>query len=125
MFHIRSGRRRRRRPFNCRMGYYVMSQWDEIDKPDFDGDMIDVVEAVGVSAAKKLLTVFGGESIYFPKPEGMIRASRDRKIYEEFNGSNFRHLARKFKLTTRQIRSIVREQRRKNPKNKWQQQELF
>ena len=102
-----------------------MTQWDEIDKPDFEGDMIDVVEAVGVSAAKKLLTVFGGESIYFPKPEGMIRASRDRKIYEEFNGQNLRHLARKFKLTTRQIRSIVREQRRKNPKNKWQQQELF
>ncbi len=102
-----------------------MSQWDEIDKPDFEGDMIDVADAVGVAAAKKLLTIFGGESIYFPKPEGIIRASRDRKIYEEFTGTNFRHLARKYRLTTRQIRSIIREQRRKNPKSKYQQMELF
>ena len=102
-----------------------MSQWDEIGINDLEGDMIDVAENVGLSAAKKLLTVFGGESIYFPKPESVIRAGRDRKIYQEFKTDNYRHLAIKYKLTTRQIRAIVKEQRRRNHKSRFHDQELF
>jgi Mor family transcriptional regulator len=102
-----------------------MNQWDEIEIKDLEGDMIDVAENIGLSAAKKLLTVFGGESIYFPKPESVIRAGRDRKIYEEFNGFNYRPLAYKYKLTTRQIRAIIKEQRRQSSKGRFQEQELF
>jgi len=105
--------------------FILMNQWDEIDRHDFEGDMIDVVDAVGVTAAKKLLTTFGGESIYFPKPDSVIRAGRDRKIYKEFNGFNFRELAIAYQLTTRQIRIIIQEQRRKNPKSKIREQNLF
>jgi len=102
-----------------------MTQWDEIGINDLEGDMIDVAENIGLSAAKKLLTVFGGEAIYFPKPESVIRAGRDRKIYKEFNGYNYRHLAITYRLTTRQIRAIVKEQRRRKPKSRFQDQELF
>ena len=102
-----------------------MNQWDEIEIKDLEGDMIDVAENIGLSAAKKLLTVFGGEAIYFPKPESVIRGGRDRKIYEEFNGYSYLSLAHKYKLTTRQIRTIIKEQRRLGPKSRFEEQELF
>jgi len=102
-----------------------MSLWDDIQIRDLEGDMVDVAETIGLSAAKKLLTVFGGESIYFTKPESVIRDLRDRKIYKEFKKDNYRHLAIKHKLTTRQIRAIVKEQRRRKPKSRFQDQELF
>ena len=104
-----------------------MNQWDEIGIKDLKGDMIDVAENIGLSAAKKLLTVFGGESIHFPKPESVIRGGRDRKIYQEFksNGLNYRALAYKHKLTTRQIRAIVNKQRRLGPKSRFEEQDLF
>lgn len=102
-----------------------MSLWDEIEISDLEGDMVDVAEAVGLSAAKKLLTVFGGEAIYFTKPESVIRAGRDRTIYKEFKQQNYRYLAIKYKLTTRQIRTIVKEQRRLNPKSTIHDQDLF
>lgn len=104
-----------------------MNQWDEIEIKDLEGDMIDVAENIGLSAAKKLLTVFGGESIYFPKPESVIRGGRDKKIYQEFksNGLNYRALAYKHKLTTRQIRTIIKEQRRLVPKGRFEERELF
>ena len=102
-----------------------MSQWDEIDRDDFEGDMLYVVAAIGVDATKKLLETFGGEPVYFPKPDSVIRAGRDRKIYKEFNGFNFRELAIDYQLTTRQIRVIVQEQRKKNPKSNVREVDLF
>ena len=102
-----------------------MNQWDEIDRIDFEGDMAEMAEAIGVEATKKLLEIFGGESIYFPKPQSVIRSCRDRRIYQEFNGFNFRELANRYELTTRQIRVIVHEQREKKPKTSSKQIELF
>ncbi|SDU27114.1 Mor transcription activator family protein [Desulfobacula phenolica] len=102
-----------------------MSQWDEIEIDDLEGDMIDIAETIGLSAAKKLLTVFGGESIYIPKPESVIRSLRDRKIYQEFKNDNYRQLAARYNLTTRQIRAIIKEQRSRNPKSGFHEQELF
>ncbi|MCD4674955.1 MAG: hypothetical protein K8S18_03035 [Desulfobacula sp.] len=102
-----------------------MSQWDDIDINDLEGDMVDVAENIGLSAAKKLLTVFGGEAIYFHKPESVIRAARDRKIYKEFKIDNYRQLATRYKLTTRQIRVIIQEQRRQNPKSIFHEKDLF
>ncbi len=102
-----------------------MNHWDGIDRADFEGDMIDVVDAIGITATKRLLEVFGGEPVYFPKTKSVIRAARDRKIYKEFNGFNFRELAITYNLTTRQIRIIVQEQRKKNPKSKARELDLF
>ena len=102
-----------------------MNQWDEIDRIDFEGDMAEVAEAIGVEATKKMLEIFGGESIYFPKPQSVIRSCRDRRIYHEFNGFNFRELAVRYELTTRQIRVIVHEQRMKSPKSPIKELDLF
>lgn len=103
-----------------------MNLWDEIKAVDFEDDpMALLIEAVGLSAAKKLVEVFGGDAFYFPKVESVIRTARNKKIYKEFTGFNQKELAAKYNLTTRHVREIVKEQRRINPKSKFREQELF
>jgi Mor family transcriptional regulator len=103
-----------------------MNLWDEIKAVDFEDDpMAVLIEAVGLSTAKKLVEVFGGDAFYFPKVESVIRTARNKRIYKEFTGFNHKDLAGKYKLTTRHVREIVKEQRNINPKSKCRDQELF
>lgn len=103
-----------------------MSQWDNVTIEDLETDaMVALAETIGIEAVKQVIRTFGGESIYIPKTESVVRSGRDRVIYQEFNGSNYRQLARKFNLSLQQIRNIVQCQREKNPKGKYRQQELF
>ncbi len=78
------------------------------------GDLPEVyqqlAELVGVENMLRIARVFGGgESIYFPKLEAIHRPARDKKIIEDFNGYNFRQLAKKYQLSEMRIRAIVRE----------------
>lgn len=99
--------------------------WDEITRADLDGDLQDVADILGVEAAKKLLVMFSGGTLYVPKVESVVRSIRDRRIYQAFNGENFRALALSYQLTTRQIRVIVQEQRSRNPKVCERELDLF
>lgn len=66
---------------------------------------------VGVQGMLKIAEVFGGgESVYFPKIDAIHRTVRNREIIAEFNGYNFKTLARKHNLTEMAIRAIVREE---------------
>ncbi|MBU8910669.1 MAG: hypothetical protein KOO65_05315 [Desulfobacterales bacterium] len=103
-----------------------MNLWDEINAGDFEDDpMALLIEIVGLSTAKKLVEVFGGDAFYFPKVESVIRIARNRRIYKEFTGYNHKELATRYNLTTRYIREVVHEQRRIKPKTKEAQLNLF
>ena len=67
----------------------------------------DVARAVGVENTLKLAEYLGGMYMYFPKLDALIRQKRDESIRAEFDGSNYRELARKHKLTEQSIRNIV------------------
>lgn len=67
----------------------------------------EVAGIVGVEAAVKLSSSLGGLPFYFPKIEGLIEQKRNEMIRKEFNGSNYRDLAKKYKLTEVWIRQIV------------------
>ena len=65
---------------------------------------------IGVENMLKVAEAFGGgESIYFPKLEAIHRPARDKKIIAEFNGYNFKKLAKKYGLSEIRIRSIVKD----------------
>ena len=65
---------------------------------------------IGTENMLKVAKAFGGgESIYFPKLEAIHRPARDKKIIEEFNGYNFKLLAKKYGLSEIRIRSIVKD----------------
>ena len=67
-----------------------------------------IAEVIGVEAYLKLTRIFGGTTIYIAKAEEIVkRADRDRRIREEFDGSNYAQLALKYGLTEVWIRNIV------------------
>ena len=55
---------------------------------DLSGDLRFIAEIVGLDIAFKLILMFGGEAIYFPKKDSMLRKPRDIAIKEQFDGSN-------------------------------------
>ena len=79
---------------------------------DIPGQYREVAEILGLDAALRLARECGGESIYIPKIENIFRNARDRAIRAEFNGSNFRELAKKYKLSVNWVRQIVADCRR-------------
>ena len=67
-------------------------------------------ELVGIENMLIIAKAFGGgESIYFPKLEAIHRPARDKQIIEEFNGYNFKQLAKKHGLSEVRVRSIVKD----------------
>lgn len=90
-----------------------MDLWDEITDKDFDDDsMALLVEVAGLETAKKIVAALGGDSLYVPKVESVIRLARNRRINKEFTGFNHKNLAAKYDLTTRHIRKIIEEQKK-------------
>lgn len=95
-----------------------MTFWDDVELTDFKDDMSLIAETLGIDAAKKIIEICGGDSLYIPKAESVIRYVRDRRIYKDFkSGKDYRELAQKYGLTTRHIRVIVREQKSGDPKS--------
>jgi len=75
------------------------------------------LSGVEVSSASQIVIEelrhhWGGQQIYVPKGLGFQLESRDLQIYREFNGQNLNELARKYDLTVKRLRQIVKEVRR-------------
>ena len=86
----------------------MIDQFD-IQIDDLNPDFREVAETIGLEPALKLVQARGGEAVWIPRLEKICRAARDRAIRAEFNGHNFRELARKYRLTVVWIRNIVGE----------------
>lgn len=105
-----------------------MYHWDDVSAEDFkrDEDMSLMVALFGLEVAKKFVETFGGDAVYVPKPEAVIRAVRNRHIFNQYEkGSRYRELAARYNLTTRYVREIIKEQKRLNRKITEQQLELL
>lgn len=83
-----------------------------------------LVNIVGREALKQIIETFGGDVIYIPMPESVIKPARDHNIYQQFNGRNYRELADRYRLSIRQIRNIIQQQRETNCKG-GKQEEMF
>lgn len=69
-----------------------------------------IAEIIGIENTLELAQIFGGgEPVYFPQLKSLHRPARNRQIIEEFNGYNFKELAKKYDLTEMTIRYICRE----------------
>lgn len=84
-----------------------MSAVEKIQLDDLDEEQRQVAELIGLNNYKRLVTTYGGLSLYIPKPDAFERAARDERIREAFNGYNFKALAMEYGLTEVRIRSIV------------------
>lgn len=80
-------------------------QFEDLPEPY---DML--AEKFGVSVALEMAKLFSGERVYFLKYEAVERPLRNKKIKAEFNGYNFKELARRYNMTEMGIRQIVADE---------------
>ena len=66
-----------------------------------------IAREIGVANTLKLASMYQGTGFYFPRLDGVLSEMRNKRIREEFNGSNHKELARKYELTERWIYEIV------------------
>lgn len=84
-----------------------MSAQEEIRLEDLSEGQQEVAALIGPGNFRKLMEVYGGAYLYIPKTDRLERMERNERIRAEFDGYNFRELARKYDLTEITIRSIV------------------
>lgn len=73
-----------------------------------------LADLIGIENTLILAGKMGGSNIYIPKIETLYRGIRDKKIFEEFTGGNYLSLAKKYSITERRIRKIIKDYSKKN-----------
>lgn len=85
-----------------------MEDWlKEIKPGDIPAHMAQLVEAIGIEPAVRLMQQYGGANVYIPKADALLRQIRDKRIREEYNGYNVRQLAVKYGLSENWINRII------------------
>lgn len=87
-----------------------MNLLDELTLEDLDEEQRELADCIGLEAYKKLVATYAGSTINIRMPDKLTIGQRNNRIRKEFNGYNFSELARRYKLTERQIRYIVADE---------------
>lgn len=69
----------------------------------------ELAEIIGIEAAMKIVEVYSGSVIYLPKMESVLAPVRDRKIREEFDGTNGHKLAIRYNVSDSWVLRVVNE----------------
>lgn len=83
-----------------------------INLEQLEGEQRELAEVIGLESYLKLINSYAGCTIYIKKPERMIKQSRDAEIYQKFTGSNYRQLAKEYRLSELSVRKIVGNMRK-------------
>lgn len=67
-----------------------------------------VVDMIGMDSFLKLCILSGGTTIYVPIADTIIRKARNRMILQEYNGYNTKMLSRKYGISERWIKNVVK-----------------
>ena len=73
------------------------------------GEQRELAEIVGLEVYNMLIENFGGCQMYIPKRETIFKNIRNKEIKKDFNGFNYRELAKKYNLSEKTVRKIISE----------------
>ena len=79
----------------------------EIRLEDLTDEQRKMAECIGIEAYGRLVEGYGGQAIYVPKADSIVRSMRDERIRKDLNGYNYKYLCAKYNLSERTIRSIT------------------
>jgi len=71
--------------------------------PPFDS----LIKLMGYDALCDLSTIYGGTSIYIPTRKRMFSGCVKKQIIKNFDGHNYKELAKEFGYCERSIRNII------------------
>ena len=85
-----------------------MNLFQDITLQDLSEEQREIAELIGLEKYLKMVESFGGEAIYIPKSDGLLKTVRNRLIREDWEaGKSYRLLAKKYHLTKNTIIAIV------------------
>lgn len=79
----------------------MIPSWAHDVKPEdiTNATMLDLAELLGTENMLTLVESYSGMIIYVPKLDSLLRNIRDRRIRQEYDGSNTRALALKYDVS--------------------------
>lgn len=80
----------------------------QVDISDIPETYQPVVSLIGLDNFLKMCQYAMEDEIYFPMQESILRNARNRLIIQEYNGHNLAELSKKYNLTAKYIRSLVK-----------------
>lgn len=83
---------------------------DETRMEDIPPRYQEVVAIVGIRKFVELSNYARGDELYFPKLENVVAPARNRRIKQEFNGSNDKEIAEKYNITIRQVWNVLKDE---------------
>lgn len=82
---------------------------NQITLKELPDEQKEIAECIGIESYRKLVEHFGGSRIYVQKADSILKIIRDKRIFQMFNGNNYRHLALIFGLSENRIRYIINQ----------------
>ncbi len=79
---------------------------NEVELEHLNEEQREVAEIIGLDNYIELVRLLGGSYVYVPMSNTLVKEARNRAIRSEFDG-DYKLLARKYQLTTTQIRNIL------------------
>ncbi len=79
-------------------------QYEDLDENDQD-----IADCIGLENFKNLVRTFGGSKINIKVPKNIALDYRNKQICSEFNGGNYKQLARKYNLSEASVYRIIRD----------------
>lgn len=80
---------------------------DYVQYEDLDENDKELADCIGLENFKNLVRTFGGSSINIKISKNMGLNYRNKQIISEFNGGNYKQLARKYNLSYDSIYRII------------------
>lgn len=72
----------------------------------------DLLEVLDPESIYNLMKTYGGDTLFIPKVDSILKMERNQKIINDFNsGLSCKQLAKKYDVTTRHIRKLLEEKR--------------
>lgn len=88
----------------------MMKEIDSLTLDDLQEQHRQYAEVIGVDNLLKLSRAFGGSSMYVPQERELIKNKVYHAISREFDGSNMKKLAAKYRVSESTVYNIVRDQ---------------
>lgn len=85
-----------------------MVRKSDIKVQDLPPAFQQLAEEFGAPVVFKIIEKMGGEYIYIPSMKTVLKNVRDRLICEEFDGKNYRQLARKYSISMTHVREVIK-----------------
>lgn len=87
-----------------------------INYEDLDENDQDIADCIGLENFKNLVRTFGGSTINIKVPKNIALDYRNKQICSEFDGGNYKQLARKYNLSDASVYRIIGDHYKSKPK---------